>query len=530
MNSNFNKDEIVEFERWNKKLKKNVITKFPVVGGRLRLYHEDLDPDRTGGGIETTIHSYENDTAVVQASVNLNGSRYSGIGMASKSRDSMIFPAILEMAETRAIARALRFAGYGVEYTGAEEMASVKNFEPDNRSDTEKPEVNPKNDPRSNESPVDEVANTTPKEEPGGDYAPDDEPLEHMKDIASPKRLVWEFIKEEYSADVGEKYLADNIAQFIDDAVEKGGEDADESKVFSAILNNKDRFMRAFENQIKPSSKKKDSKPEVKPEAKPDPAMKKEYEKKKSAATEKMSATKEDPSAKSTEETKLKAQIYMSLPDGVKVSALNDTLEALLSDNEGMAPADIYRIVLADMETFTKLLEERCAQDDVEPDTEEPVAEDVKPEPEKDEYSDFRKEWANLGWKPFVQFIIKKTDQFKSNKDEYDAAVAKFDRLKVKDGGNKDMCFPYMFNYSEDEEGKNLNTTKSVIPDIKNLQELSTLKQYKVSFPSMCKEIETDTGLSSETTDPEVAELLNDEVETRITDWEANNKRKYTED
>jgi hypothetical protein len=529
MNSNFNKDEIVEFERWNKKLKKNVITKFPVVGGRLRLYHEDVDPDRTGAGIETTIHTYENDIAVVHASVNINGSKYSGIGMASKSRDALIFPAILEMAETRAIARALRFAGYGVEYTGAEEMASVKNFETDNKSDTEKPEVSPKNDPRSNESPVDEVANTVPKEEPG-DTPDGEEPLEHMKDIASPKRLVWEFIKEEYSADVGEKYLADNIAQFVGDAVKKGGEDTDESKVFTSILNNKDRFMRAFENQLKPSSKKKDPKPEVKPEAKPDPAMKKEYEKKKAAATTKMSEKKEDPSVKSTEETKLKAQIYMSLPDGVKVSALNDTLEALLSDNEGMAPAEIYRIVLSDMETFTKLLEERCAQDDVEPDTEEPVAEDVKPEPEKDEYSDFRKEWANLGWKQFVLFIIKKTDQFKSNKEEYDAAVAKFDRLKVKDGGNKDMCFPYMFDYSEADEPKQLKTTDSVIPDVKSVQELSTLKQYSVSFPSMCKLIENDTGISSATVNPEEAELFNDEVETRITDWEASNKRKYEED
>jgi hypothetical protein len=528
MNSNFNKDEIVEFERWNKKLKKNVITKFPVVGGRLRLYHEDLDPDRTGGGIETKIHMYDNDTAVVHASVNINGSKYSGVGMASKSRDALIFPAILEMAETRAIARALRFAGYGVEYTGAEEMASVKNFEPDNKSTdapTKKERTTKDPDPRSNESPADEVANTTPKEEPG--ETPDGEkPLEHMKDIASPKRLVWEFIKEEYSKDVGEQYLADNISQFVDDALDKGGESTDESKIFSAILNNKERFMRAFENQLKPSSKKKDSKPEVKP----DPAMKKEYEKKKAAATEKMSESKEDPSVKSTEETKLKAQIYMSLPDGVKVGALNDTLEALLNDNEGMAPAEIYRIVLADMETFTKLLEERCEKEDVESGTEEPVKVEDKPEPKKDEYSDFRKEWANLGWKQFVLFIIKKTDKFKSNKEEYDAAVAKFDRLKVKDGGNRDMCFPYMFDYSESDESKELKTTDSVIPDVKNVQELSTLKQYSVSFPSMCKIIENDTGISSATVDPEEAELFNDEVETRITDWEAANKRKYEED
>jgi hypothetical protein len=35
--------------------------------------------------------------------------------------------AILELAETRAIARALRFAGYGVEYTGFEEVGDGKN-------------------------------------------------------------------------------------------------------------------------------------------------------------------------------------------------------------------------------------------------------------------------------------------------------------------------------------------------------------------------------------------------------------------
>jgi hypothetical protein len=34
----------------------------------------------------------------------------------------MLANALVELAETRAIARALRFAGYGVEYTGFEEM------------------------------------------------------------------------------------------------------------------------------------------------------------------------------------------------------------------------------------------------------------------------------------------------------------------------------------------------------------------------------------------------------------------------
>jgi hypothetical protein len=52
---------------------------------------------------------------------------FPGIGMASVERDHAIAPAILELAETRAIARALRFAGYGVEYCSAEEISHLGN-------------------------------------------------------------------------------------------------------------------------------------------------------------------------------------------------------------------------------------------------------------------------------------------------------------------------------------------------------------------------------------------------------------------
>ena len=48
--------------------------------------------------------------------------------MASSERDQEIAPAILELAETRAIARSLRFAGYGVEYCSAEEVSHLKNL------------------------------------------------------------------------------------------------------------------------------------------------------------------------------------------------------------------------------------------------------------------------------------------------------------------------------------------------------------------------------------------------------------------
>ena len=45
--------------------------------------------------------------------------------MASLERDEKIAPAILELAESRAIARSLRFAGIGVEYCSAEEVSHL---------------------------------------------------------------------------------------------------------------------------------------------------------------------------------------------------------------------------------------------------------------------------------------------------------------------------------------------------------------------------------------------------------------------
>jgi hypothetical protein len=45
--------------------------------------------------------------------------------VASASKDTRLIDSLLELAETRAIARALRFAGYGVEYTGIEEMGET---------------------------------------------------------------------------------------------------------------------------------------------------------------------------------------------------------------------------------------------------------------------------------------------------------------------------------------------------------------------------------------------------------------------
>ena len=98
-------------------------TLYPKVGGRLRLAHEQNHKL----SITTNIIKYDGKIAVVSATSTTNKGSFQGFGMASTDRDQEIAPAILELAETRAIARSLRFAGYGVEYCSAEEVSHLKN-------------------------------------------------------------------------------------------------------------------------------------------------------------------------------------------------------------------------------------------------------------------------------------------------------------------------------------------------------------------------------------------------------------------
>ena len=95
---------------------------YPKVGGRLRLAHEENHQL----SITTNIVKYDGKIAVVSATSATNKGSFQGLGMASTERDQEIAPAILELAETRAIARSLRFAGYGVEYCSAEEVSHLK--------------------------------------------------------------------------------------------------------------------------------------------------------------------------------------------------------------------------------------------------------------------------------------------------------------------------------------------------------------------------------------------------------------------
>ncbi len=94
---------------------------YPKVAGRLRLAHEHNEKL----SITTEIVRYDDRLAVVKAECTTFKGVFCGIGMASVERDEKIAPAILELAETRAIARSLRFSGYGVEFCSAEEVSHL---------------------------------------------------------------------------------------------------------------------------------------------------------------------------------------------------------------------------------------------------------------------------------------------------------------------------------------------------------------------------------------------------------------------
>ena len=117
----FRDEELVMMSHYNKQAGEQVATPYPKISGRLRLVHEQNDQL----SITTEIISYDGSVAVVSATTTTDKGSYNGIGMASLERDEKIAPAILELAESRAIARSLRFAGIGVEYCSAEEVSHL---------------------------------------------------------------------------------------------------------------------------------------------------------------------------------------------------------------------------------------------------------------------------------------------------------------------------------------------------------------------------------------------------------------------
>jgi hypothetical protein len=106
-NNLFREDEIVIMSHVDKRTGEVVTRPYPKVGGRLRLAHEE----NGSLSISTEIIRYEENVAVVKAQATTKKGSFNGLGTASLERDQQIAPAILELAETRAIARSLRFAG-----------------------------------------------------------------------------------------------------------------------------------------------------------------------------------------------------------------------------------------------------------------------------------------------------------------------------------------------------------------------------------------------------------------------------------
>ena len=123
INQQFRDDEIANIRRWDKERNEYTYSPFPKIAGRLRLAHEANETL----SIETEIIRYDEKIAVVVAVSKTSKGSFKGIGMASIERDQKLAHAILELAETRSIARSLRFAGYGIEYTSAEEMPLAEN-------------------------------------------------------------------------------------------------------------------------------------------------------------------------------------------------------------------------------------------------------------------------------------------------------------------------------------------------------------------------------------------------------------------
>jgi hypothetical protein len=100
---------------------------FPVVGGRLRLAHEQNETL----SLQTEMVNWDGQYAMFRCCAVTGKGQFVGYGTANSQRDARLAESLIELAETRSIARALRFAGYGMEYCGAEEVSHVGDSEQD---------------------------------------------------------------------------------------------------------------------------------------------------------------------------------------------------------------------------------------------------------------------------------------------------------------------------------------------------------------------------------------------------------------
>jgi hypothetical protein len=86
---------------------------FPVLGGRLRLAHEENETL----SLQTETVIWDGQYAIFKCSAITNKGQFVGYGTANSQRDARLAESLIELAETRSVARALRFAGFGLEFT-----------------------------------------------------------------------------------------------------------------------------------------------------------------------------------------------------------------------------------------------------------------------------------------------------------------------------------------------------------------------------------------------------------------------------
>jgi hypothetical protein len=107
---------------------------FPLVGGRRRLAHEE----NQSLNLQTEMVSWDGQYAVFKCCAVTGKGQFIGYGTANSQRDAKLAESLIELAETRSVARALRFAGFGLEFTGAEEVSHVGAAEPNDEQNAGK--------------------------------------------------------------------------------------------------------------------------------------------------------------------------------------------------------------------------------------------------------------------------------------------------------------------------------------------------------------------------------------------------------
>jgi hypothetical protein len=107
---------------------------FRIIGGRLRLAHEE-NQNLT---LQTEMVNWDGQFAIFKCSAVTNKGQFVGYGKANAQRDARLAKSLVELAETRSVARALRFAGFGLEFRGVEEVSHVTAAEPEKEQTTNK--------------------------------------------------------------------------------------------------------------------------------------------------------------------------------------------------------------------------------------------------------------------------------------------------------------------------------------------------------------------------------------------------------